>query len=171
MNFFFTIGEYLAKLQASTWLFRALSPSFSSSLAKHTEEKVVLCTGGRVPHVVRKWSNLLHEASASNDCFVLIELSQLFSDQTKMSLLSLINTKNCSLSIVLTATDQKPQKSLKRWYYPPSHCVMPVGSRGRAPGQGVRGAKPPPREAENLLASGCATEAANLPHSLLSRPL
>jgi len=26
----------------------------------------------------------------------------------------LINTKNCSLSIVLTATDQKPQKSLKR---------------------------------------------------------
>ena len=36
--------------------------------------------------------------------------------------LILINTKNCSLSIVLTATDQKPQKSLKRWYYPPSHC-------------------------------------------------
>jgi len=34
-----------------------------------------------------------------------------------------INTKNCSLSIVLTATDQKPQKSLKRWYYPPSHCL------------------------------------------------
>ena len=30
-----------------------------------------------------------------------------------------INTKNCSLPIVLTATDQKPQKSLKRWYYPP----------------------------------------------------
>ena len=28
-----------------------------------------------------------------------------------------INTKNCSLSIVLTATDQKPQKSLRRWYY------------------------------------------------------
>jgi len=25
-----------------------------------------------------------------------------------------INTKNCSLSVVLTATDQKPQKSLKR---------------------------------------------------------
>ena len=25
-----------------------------------------------------------------------------------------INTKNCSLSIVLTATDQTPQKSLKR---------------------------------------------------------
>jgi len=33
----------------------------------------------------------------------------------------MINTKNYSLSIVLTATDQKPQKSLKRWYYPPSH--------------------------------------------------
>ena len=33
----------------------------------------------------------------------------------------IINTKNCSLSIMLTATDQKPQKSLKRWYYPPSH--------------------------------------------------
>jgi len=29
-------------------------------------------------------------------------------------LLQNINTKNCSLSIVLTATDQKPQKSLKR---------------------------------------------------------
>ena len=26
----------------------------------------------------------------------------------------IINTKNCSLSLVLTATDQKPQKSLKR---------------------------------------------------------
>ena len=33
------------------------------------------------------------------------------------------NTKNCSLSIVLTATDQKPQKSLKKSYYPPSHCL------------------------------------------------
>jgi len=32
-----------------------------------------------------------------------------------------ITTKNCSLSIVLTATDQKPQKSLKRRYCPPSH--------------------------------------------------
>ena len=29
-------------------------------------------------------------------------------------LLFAINTKNCSLSIVLTATDQNPQKSLKR---------------------------------------------------------
>ena len=33
---------------------------------------------------------------------------------------------------------------------------LPAGSSGRAPGQVVRGAKPP--EAENLLASGCATE-------------
>ena len=32
-----------------------------------------------------------------------------------------INTKNCSLSNVLTATDQKPHESLQRWYYPPSH--------------------------------------------------
>ena len=32
----------------------------------------------------------------------------------------------------------------------------PAGHRGRAPGQG----------AENLLASGCATEAANFPHSI-----
>ena len=39
----------------------------------------------------------------------------------------------------------------------------PAGSRGRAPGQGVRERSPP--EAENLLASRCATEAANLPHS------
>jgi len=39
-----------------------------------------------------------------------------------------------------------------------------LGSRGRAPGQGVRGRSHP--EAENLLASGCATEAANLPHSV-----
>ena len=29
----------------------------------------------------------------------------------------IINSKNCSLSIVSTATDQKPQKSLKRSYY------------------------------------------------------
>jgi len=33
---------------------------------------------------------------------------------TSRQLISVINTKNCSLSIVLTATDQKPQKSLKR---------------------------------------------------------
>jgi len=40
----------------------------------------------------------------------------------------------------------------------------PAESRGRVPGKGVRGRSPP--EAENLLASGCATEAANLPHSV-----
>jgi len=34
-----------------------------------------------------------------------------------------LNTKNCTLSILLTATDQKPQKSLQKWYYPPSHHV------------------------------------------------
>jgi len=32
----------------------------------------------------------------------------------EQTFLRVINTKNCSLSIVLTATDQKPQKSLKR---------------------------------------------------------
>ena len=45
-----------------------------------------------------------------------------------------------------------------------------TGVWGRSPQRGpgaeplVRGASPP--EAENLLASGCATEAANLPHSV-----
>jgi len=39
----------------------------------------------------------------------------------------------------------------------------PAVSRGRAPGQGVRGQSP--AEAENLLASRCATKAANLSHS------
>jgi len=36
----------------------------------------------------------------------------------------------------------------------------PAGSRGRAPGQGVREAKPP--EAESILVIGCPTEPANL---------
>jgi len=36
----------------------------------------------------------------------------------------------------------------------------PAGSRGRAPGQGVRGAKPP--KAESILVIGCPTEPANL---------
>jgi len=36
----------------------------------------------------------------------------------------------------------------------------PAGSRSRAPGQGVRGAKPP--EAESILVIGCPTEPANL---------
>ena len=36
----------------------------------------------------------------------------------------------------------------------------PAGSRGRASGQGVRGAKPP--EAESILVIGCPTEPANL---------
>ena len=35
-----------------------------------------------------------------------------------------------------------------------------MGSGGRAPGQGVRGAKPP--EAESILVIGCPTEPANL---------
>jgi len=26
--------------------------------------------------------------------------------------------------MVLTAMDQKPQKSLKRWYYPPKFCTL-----------------------------------------------
>ena len=36
----------------------------------------------------------------------------------------------------------------------------PAGSRGRAPGQRVRGATPP--EAESILVIGCPTEPANL---------
>ena len=40
-----------------------------------------------------------------------------------LCIISHINIKNCSLSTVLTATDQKPQKSFKRWYYLPSHCL------------------------------------------------
>jgi len=39
----------------------------------------------------------------------------------------------------------------------------PAGSRGRVPSRVVTGAKTP--EAVNLLAFGCPTEAANLPHS------
>ena len=42
---------------------------------------------------------------------------------SKVWLYTIINTKNCNLSIVLMAMDQKPLKSLKRWYYPPSHCL------------------------------------------------
>jgi len=37
-----------------------------------------------------------------------------FSFSDSVSIYLLINTKNCSLSIVLMAMDQKPQKSLKR---------------------------------------------------------
>jgi len=37
----------------------------------------------------------------------------------------------------------------------------PAGFRGRAPGRGVSGAKPP--EAETLFASECSMETANLP--------
>jgi len=59
-------------------------------------------------------------------CFVFLGLPQIVPNRyrgllkTPVSiffnswLIILINTKNCSLSIVLTATDQKPQKSLKR---------------------------------------------------------
>ena len=36
----------------------------------------------------------------------------------------------------------------------------PAGSRGRAPGQGVRGVCPP--EAESILVIGCPTEPANV---------
>jgi len=32
----------------------------------------------------------------------------------------IINTKNCSLSIVLTATDQKPQKIIKKYVILPT---------------------------------------------------
>jgi len=35
----FKIGQYLAMLQATMWLFHALSPSFSSMLAKRTSAR------------------------------------------------------------------------------------------------------------------------------------
>ena len=41
-----------------------------------------------------------------------------------------------------------------------SGAEPPAGFRGRAPGQGVRGAKPP--EAESILVIGCPMEPANL---------
>jgi len=41
----------------------------------------------------------------------------------KQQILILINTKNCSLSIVLTATDQKPQKLLKIITHECDHCL------------------------------------------------
>jgi len=41
----------------------------------------------------------------------------------------------------------------------------PAGPRGRAPGQGI------PPEGGNLLAFGCAMEAANLPHSVRTSTL
>jgi len=61
-----------------------------------------------------------HFVSLSCDrTVVLFPFSTFISHSASVSfrislLLSVINTKNCSLSIVLTATDQKPQKSLKR---------------------------------------------------------
>jgi len=42
--------------------------------------------------------------------------------------------------------------------------AAPSGVQGQSPWSGDQGAKPP--EAENILAFGCATEAANLPHSV-----
>jgi len=41
---------------------------------------------------------------------------------------------------------------------------VPSGVQGQSPWSGGQGGKAP--EAENFLASGCATEAANLPHSV-----
>jgi len=40
----FLIGEYLAKLQARTWLSRALSSSFSSVLARRILDAAYICT-------------------------------------------------------------------------------------------------------------------------------
>jgi len=72
-------------------------------------------------------TQLLHRAVGdfsfwTTDTNALIIVSRQHCSTQRWALLQ-INTKNCSLSIVLTATDQKPQKSFKRWYYPPSHCL------------------------------------------------
>jgi len=55
------------------------------------------------------------------------------------------------------------ERGARAYYNRGLEAEPPAGSRDRAPGQGVRGRSPP--EAEKLLASVCATEAANLPHS------
>ena len=66
-------------------------------------------------HLLKIYSICSLDASASSMLGVL--------NDNQSSVILVINTKNCSLSTVLTATDQKPQKSLKSWYYPPSHCL------------------------------------------------
>jgi len=53
-------------------------------------------------------------AMSYDDCQKQEQEEEKAEAMVKCSFLSAINTKNCSLSIVLTATDQKPQKSLKR---------------------------------------------------------
>ena len=81
-------------------------------------------TGAKAPH-----------ATPSNDASTAVTVRMLTWEMcTRWALLNqevlyrqlytvLILKTAVYLSIVLTAMDQKPQKSLKRWYYPPSHCL------------------------------------------------
>jgi len=82
--------------------------------------------GGRGHRPPRSWLGLPNLAVLLTRCGQLIfrDISKfdatrfviLMTDtwRVKRCIIIIINTKNCSLSIVLTATDQKPQKSLKR---------------------------------------------------------
>jgi len=70
------------------------------------------------------WSWPIHayknEGDGSDSLKVRVETNAL---ETFVHPYPFVNTKNCSLSIALTATDQKPQKSLKRWYYITRHHI------------------------------------------------
>ena len=63
-----------------------------------------VCGGGAVEHRSSEAVENVNKQPSCDDVNV----------PTMTQRLSFINTKNCSLSVVLTATDQKPQKSLKR---------------------------------------------------------
>jgi len=70
------IGEYLAKLQTRAWLFRALSPYFSSVLAKRTSARynhILACScriftdfkiSKKLLKSAKNWQNYGHESVA-----------------------------------------------------------------------------------------------------------
>jgi len=101
------------------WNFRGRGPMSIFRRSKHSKNH--LQTAPKHP---KRWDN----CKKCQDCLSIVSLCTTVSYTTRNRAvlgphLYNINTKNCSLSIVLTATDQKPQKSLKTWYYPPSHCL------------------------------------------------
>ena len=95
--------NFILRCQLSWWNSNGVSPDESKTCAAKDRLSVA---GSDAPECCRVTAKKTNSSKIKFGTYAKIMVNHMPN-----------NTKNCSLSIVLTATDQKPQKSLKRSYY------------------------------------------------------
>jgi len=124
-----TVAVSLQPIKSWRWRAQPMNASCNWVDLLQISSVHVLCVNPPAPRVLQRLQRLYTEFTILKTDFYITDTSQqAFSRQRQTkeewnNVNLYINTKNCSSSIVLTATDQKPQKSLKKWYYPPQHCL------------------------------------------------